>query len=164
MALLPLAAMGQKSSLTLTVTGMKAGDALVVNEAQGGRLMPMDTLYLDDKGMVKVTRQGGEPSFFVLQPEANRGAVLHCLLQPREKATMTVDYRPERKLFYVVAVKGSPDMELYGQFNNLMADATTPADQSALPDRVEGLLRQNSSLLMSAFLVSYFESAFEQYA
>ena len=164
MALLPLAAMGQKSSLTLTVTGMKAGDALVVNDAQGGRLLPVDTLYLDDKGMVKVTRQSGEPSFFVLQPETNRGAVLHCLLQPREKATMTVDYRPERKLFYVVAVKGSPDMELYGQFNNLMADATTPADQSALPERVEGLLRQNSSLLMSAFLVTYFESAFEQYA
>ena len=164
MTVLPLAAIGQKSSLTLTVTGMDAGGALVVNEAQAGRLLPVDTLYLDAKGMVKVTRQGDEPSFFVLQPATNRGAALHCLLLPREKATLAVDYRPARNMFYVTAVKGSQNMELYGQFNNLMADATDPASQEALPDRVEGLLRQNSSLLMSAFLVTYFESAFEQYA
>ena len=50
---LPLAAIGQKSSLTLTVTGMDAGSALVMSEAQDGRLLPMDTLYLDAKGTVK---------------------------------------------------------------------------------------------------------------
>ena len=52
---LPLAAIGQKSSLTLTVTGMDAGSALGMSEAQDGRLLPMDTLYLDAKGTVKVT-------------------------------------------------------------------------------------------------------------
>ena len=154
----------QKSSLTLTVTGMDAGAAMVMSEAQDGRLLPTDTLYLDAKGTVKVTRQGDEPSFFVLQSATNRAAVLHCLLLPREKATMAVDYRQERNQFYVTAVKGSQNMELYGQFSNMMADATEPASQAALPERVEGLLRQNSSLLMSAFLVTYFESAFEQYA
>ena len=164
MMALPLAAIGQKSSLTLTVTGMDAGSALVMSEAQDGRLLPMDTLYLDAKGTVKVTRQGDEPGFFVLQPATSRGAVLHCLLLPREKVSLTVDYLPTRNQFYVTAVKGSQNMELYGQFSNLMADATEPESQAALPDRVEGLLRQNSSLLMSAFLVTYFESAFEQYA
>lgn len=162
--LLPLAATAQKSSLTLTVTGMEAGGAMVMNVAQDGRLLPVDTLYLDSQGTVKVTRQGNEPVFFSLAPLNTRGAMLHCLLLPREKVTLTADYRPARNLFYMTSVKGSQNMELYGQFSNLMADAEDPVAQAALPDRVEALLRQNSAQLMSAFLVTYFESAFEQYA
>ena len=45
----------------------------------------------------------------------------------------------------------------------LLLPVTSPTTPS-LPDRIESLLRENKHLLMSAFLVTYFESAFEQYA
>ena len=64
-ALLPMAVMGQKSTLTLTLTGLEPGAGLVVSEALDGRLVPADTLYLDAKGTVKMTRQATEPVFFV---------------------------------------------------------------------------------------------------
>ena len=164
MALLPLTAVAQKSTLTLTFTGLDEGAALVVSEPQEGRLLPVDTLYLDAKGMVKVTRHADVPQFFALNPMENKGVVIYGLLLPREKVTMNVDYRREKNQMYITSIKGSDNMMLYGQFNNMMVDATDPAAQAALPDRVEALLRQNSSLLMSAFLVTYFESAFDQYA
>lgn len=164
MILLPMAAIGQKSSLTLTVTGMASGDALVLNEPSEGRLLPVDTLYLDDKGTVKVSRVTDQPLFLAFVPQQGSGAVLHCMLMPREKVTIAIDLRRERNQFYVNSVKGSQNMELYRRFNNLMVDATDPASQAALPKEVETLLHENNDLLMSAFLVTFFESAFEQYA
>ena len=159
--MLPLAVVGQKSSLTLTMTGLEAGTSVVVNEPQEGRLLPVDTLYLDAKETLKLTRQSEDPVFVALTLLQGRGAVLHCMLLPREKVSMTVDYRKDKNQFYITSVKGSANMELYSRFNNMMSDATEPAQ---LPDRIETMIRDNRQLLMSAFLVTYFESAFEQYA
>ena len=164
MTLLPLAAMGQKSSMTLTVTGMDEGAALVLCELQDSRLQPVDTLTPDAKGTVQVVRRLEEPLFFTLAPLENRNAVMHCLLLPREKVTVTAEYLRERNMLYVTSVKGSQNMTLYGEFNRLMASAVDATSQAALPEKIEALLRQHNDQLMSAFLVTYFESAFEQYA
>ena len=166
---LPLAfgnpAMGQKSSLTMTVTGLEPGARLVVSEPQGGRLMPVDTLTLDGKGTVRIERRTDGPAFFVLNPVQSRNVTLHCLLLPREKATLAAEYRPTVNMLYVTGVKGSQNMEVYRRFNNMMADAVAePALQASLAGKIEALLRENKGQLMSAFLVTYFESAFEQYA
>lgn len=163
MVLLPLAAMGQKSSLTLTLTGMAEGTHVVVSEPQEGRLIPMDTLVLDAKSTAKLTRRLDSPDFFVLSPLEARHVTLHCLLLPREKVTLEAEYRSDRNMLYVTNVKGSENMSLYGDFHNMMADAVSPADKALLPDRVEALILHNKSLLMSAFLVTYFETAFDQY-
>ena len=160
-----MTAMGQKSSLTVTVAGLEPGARLVLSEAQGGRLMPVDTLTLSDKNVVKVERQSTEPSFFVLHPLQGKNLLLHCLLLPREKASLAVEYRPTVNMVYVRSAKGSQNMEVYRRFNNMMADAVAePSLQASLADSVERLLRGSKEQLMSAFLVTYFESAFEQYA
>ena len=167
MAAVPVMTMAQgaKSSLTASFSGFESGARIVVSEPQGGRLIPTDTLRLDDKGSLKVERRSDEPVFFVLNPIDNANAMLHCLLLPREKATLTASYRAADGYLYMSSVKGSENMELYRRFNNLMGDAIgNPEQQNLLADRMEGLLRENKSLLMSAFLVTYFESAFEQYA
>ena len=158
---LPLLAVGQKSSLTLTLTGLEPGTLMVLSEPQGGRLLPTDTLVVDSKLSVRVERRNAEPLFFALAPMQTRAAVLHCMLLPRERVSLTAEYRPAARLFYLTGVKGSDNMALYRRFNNLMADS--PADP-ATPGRVEAMLRENKELLMSAFLVTYFESAFDQYA
>jgi len=162
--LLPLAAMAQKSSLTLTMTGVAEGTRMVVSEANEGRLIPVDTMALDANSTLKVTRQQEGPAFFAVAPLAGGNVMIHCMLLPREKVTVVAEVRSDRNVVYMSSVKGSENMSLYASFINMMADAVTPADRASLPDRVEGLLRENKSLLMSAFLVTYFESAFEQYA
>lgn len=160
MLMLPLLAAGQKSSLTLTVpSGLEPGALLVVSEPQGGRLVPVDTLVLDSKRSVRVERRSAEPLFFTLSPLQSR-ALLHCMLLPKEKVSLTATCRTEGRQLLLTAVKGSDNMELYRQFNELMADGADPST----PDRVETLLRSHKELLMSAFLVTYFETAFEQYA
>lgn len=167
MAAVPVMTMAQgaKSSLTASFSGFESGARIVVSEPQGGRLIPTDTLRLDDKGGLKVERRSDEPVFFVLNPIDNANAMVHCLLLPREKATLTASYSAADGYLYLSNVKGSENMELYRRFNNLMGDAIgNPEQQNLLADRMEGLLRENKSLLMSAFLVTYFESAFEQYA
>ena len=165
MAMLPMAMHAQKSTLTITFTGLDAGTPMVVSEAQGGRLVPVDTVQLDAKGAIRIDHRSGNPYFFVVNPLQAKQQSIHCMLLPGEKATMTVDYRKVQNLMYITTVKGSQNMELYREFNNLMADATVdPTQQAGLPDRMETLLRAYSKQLMSAFLVTYFESAFEQYA
>lgn len=164
-ALLPLVAMGQKSTLTLTVKGMEPGTRMVVSEPHGGRLMPVDTLALDKNGTIKLTRRSDEPAFFAVAPQQLQGSMLHCLLLPREKVKLTAEWRSPRNVAYVDAVEGSDNMDLYRRFNNMMVDAMTDvAQQATMAERLESMLRDNKQLLMSAFLVTYFESAFEQYA
>lgn len=163
-ALLPLAALGQKSSLTLTVKGMAAGSALIVSEPHDGRLLPSDTLVLDAKGTAKLSRRSDKPVFLAISPLTARQTQVHCLLLPREHVSLTLNTRAGSDMWYMSDIQGSANMSLYGEFNNMLVDAVSPADRASLPDRVEALIHSHNTLLMSAFLVTYFESAFEQYA
>ncbi len=165
MALLPMAVWCQKSSLAVTFTGLDAGARIVVSEPQGGHLVPIDTMTLDAKMAFKLERQTTEPVLLVMAPMEMPNLMLHAMLLPREKVQLVVDCRKSRGQLYLQSVKGSHNMEMYRRFNNLMCDAKDdPAQQSAMPDRVEMLIREYKTQLMSAFLVTYFESAFEQYA
>ena len=163
--LLPLAAMTQKSTLTVTANGLGDGMRLVVSEAQGGRLVPSDTLSLDSKGNVTVTRNSTEPVFFALSLTQQQGPMVHVILLPKEKVTINLEYQPELKYLRITEVKGSSNMDLYKLYNNLIGDAATDATlQGGVPTIMESLIHNHTTDLMSAFLVTYFESAFEQYA
>ena len=164
-ALLPVAAMAQKTSLTLNMRGLGDGIRLVVREPHGGRLVPTDTLTLDGKKSVKVERQTADPLFFAITTDEPHSPLLHVLLLPREKATMTVDYLAATPFMRIATVKGSKNMALYQRYNNLAAAAIEDSSLAAtLPEQMERMIRDNTSELMSAFLVTYFESVIEQYA
>lgn len=165
MALLPVVAMAQKSSITLNFSGLEAGTRIVVSEAQGGKVVPTDTFDLNAKGIVKVERRGSQPSFFMVALSGERNAQVHCLLLPSEKVSMDVSYLPDSKLMRINAVKGSKNMEAYRQYNNLMVEAVSDESKRAtMPQQMEQIVRANSKQLMSAFLVTFFESSFDQYA
>lgn len=161
--LMPLTLIAQKSTLTITTTGLNEGVQIVVNMPQGNRLMPYDTLTPNAKGNVKVEVESEEPVFLALTLTQPQTPMVHVIMLPKEKATMKMEYK--NNYLRINEVKGSPNMELYKQYNNLMDDARTDQRlQQGVPTILETILRQNSSVLMSAFLVTYFESAFEQYA
>ena len=164
-ALLPVVAMSQKSTVNLTITGMDKGVGLVVNELQGDRMAVTDTLSLDAKGNVKLERRSNEPSFLVIAPAGARGPILHLLMMPHEKVTLEASYDETRGYFWLNKVKGSDNMELYRRYNNLQGLALDDEWlRATMPDSMEQLIGRNKELLMSAFLITYFESNFERYA
>ncbi len=165
LALLPLGALAQKSTMTLTLANAPEGARLVVCEPQGGRLQPTDTLSPDSKGRYRIERRSEEPQFLVLALTMPQSPLVHVIMHPREKATLELGFRHDLGQMTVENVKGSADMELYRQYSALMVGAMTdPQRQAAMPDSMQALLSRNPDVLMSAFLVTYFEQAFDQYA
>ena len=170
LTILPLLALlsplqAQKSSLAVTVKGIDAGTTIVVLEPQGGKLVPVDTLVPDAKNTVRLERRSADPQFLALTLGQVQGPVVHVLLLPGEKVTMSMEYQPELRFLRIGSVKGSSNMALYHRYNNMASDAmATPSLQAEVPGHMETLLRENATELMSAFLVTYFESAFDQYA
>ena len=167
MALLPVAAAtAQKSSLNGTLSGVDEGVKVVVCEPRSGRLVPTDTVEVDSKGRFAIEHDGlSEPRFFGLILTVDRSPLLHVMLLPKEKVSMDLRYNMTSNTIDIVGVKGSQNMEVYRRFNNMMSAAVSdPAKQQTMAHDMEVLLRENSDVLMSAFLVTYFESVFEQYA
>ncbi|MBR6844704.1 MAG: TlpA family protein disulfide reductase [Bacteroidales bacterium] len=154
----------QKTVLNGTFVGAEGGVPLLVSELQGDRLVPSDTLRTDDKGRFKIERNSADEVFLVLSMMKEQSPVVHVLMLPGEKVTMSLTYRPDLNFLQVNSVKGSDNMTMYMQYNNMVAaSATDPAAKSAMPAAVEKMLRDNPNLLMSAFLVTFFEEAFDDY-
>ncbi len=164
-AMLPIASFAQQSTLTVKTTGMNAGNRIVVSEAKGNKLVPVDTLTLDDKGMVTLEYKIADPRFFTLSLMKPQSPMVHVILLPKEKVTMSIEYQQDINYLRITDTKGSDNMEFYRLYNNLMGDASTDQQlQAGVPTIMESLLKEHKDVLMSAFLVTYFESAFEQYA
>ena len=78
------AAVAQKSSLTATVSGLTGGMKVVLCVPQGGRLVPADTLTPDNKGRIKLDREGSTPQFFALTLNQAQSPMVHVILLPKE--------------------------------------------------------------------------------
>ena len=164
--LLPLtAAIAQKSTLSVTLNGIEQGTPVVICEPQGGRLMPVDTVTPDKKGRFTVERNSTEPQFFAMVLMVQQNPMTHAILLPKERVTMEMSYLPEYNFVKITSVKGSDNMEVYRQYTDIVSDVMADqSKQNTLPDRLEQLLASHSDVLMSAFLVTYFETSFEEYA
>ena len=158
--------MAQKSTLNCTFTGIDNGTKVLVCEPQGNRLVPTDTLTPDSKGRVKMERYSNDngAQFFALALTRAQSPLLHVILLPKEKVTMDIKYNEALNVMQITNVKGSENMEMYRRYTDIMAGiAADPSLQNSMPDAMEALIRNNSHQLMSAFLVTYFESAFDEY-
>ncbi len=158
-----ITASAQKSSLNCTFNGLEDGMRIIVSQAQGGRLVPTDTLTPDSKGRIQLERALADPLMLALNLE-NTNVMLHLILMPKEKITMAVDYMPTLRQFNITSSKGSENMELYKEFTNLLVRTRLWTPEIPIEQSLDSLLSANPGTLMSAFLVTFFEQAFEQYA
>lgn len=154
----------QKSTLNCTFNGLENGMHIIVSQAQGGRLVPTDTLTPDTKGRIKLERNSAEPILLAMNLTKSNSPYIHVIMAPRENITLTVNYMPAINLLDITSSKGSANMELYMKFTNLVKDSYLDERHPTIENDLASLLSENSSVLMSAFLVTYFEKAFEQYA
>ena len=157
-------ASAQKTTLSGTVGNLPPGAALVISMADGGRLLPVDTITPDAKGHYRIEREVADELFFTISLTQPRGPMVHVILLPKEKVTLDLFYNVDLNFLVITSTKGSQNMRMYQQYNNMVADAAgDEAKQAAIAAGVESLLRENKSELMSAFMVTFFESAFDQY-
>ncbi len=159
-----IAASAQKSDLSCTFSGLEKSTRIVVSEPHGGRLIPVDTLTPDKKGRISLSRYAYTPQFLGLSllPSTN-GPVLHVILLPKETVTLEVDFMPSINHFNITSVKGSDNMTLYKGYTNLLTELVQNQQTNLIDSRIEDLLDANPGVLMSAFLVTYFEQSFEQH-
>ena len=154
----------QKTTLSGTLAGTGAGTRMMVSELHDGKLVPTDTLTVDDKGRFSLKRNTADELFLVMTLMQQQGPSVHVLLLPDEKVTMDMTYRPDINFLQITSVKGSDNMSEYMQYNNMVVTAANDADtKAAMPAIMEKLLQDNPTLLMSAFLVTFFDEAFEDY-
>lgn len=158
-----VAAGAQKSTLACTFKGLDQNARIVVSEAQGGRLVPTDTLALNAKGRIDLERSVADPLMLTLSVIDIKGPILHVILLPKEKVTLEVNYMPAINLLDITSVKGSENMNLYKGYTNMLAELVVNQQTELLPNRIEALLDANPGVLMSAFLVTFFEQQFEEH-
>ena len=154
----------QKTTLSGTLTGLPEGAAAIIGEIVGDQLRPIDTLHLDKSGNFKLTLTPTEPTLYILQTTLRDGAVCHLMLEPKEKVSVTLQYYPDQHYFKLLQSKGSRNVDLYRQFNEIVTGAVNPTLQAMAPGQIEQLLLNNKDVLMSAFLVTFFEQDFENHA
>lgn len=165
MALATMAATtAQKSTLDCTFHGTDGTTRIVVNEARGGKLVPTDTLMLDTKGHIKLQRNLKEPLMMALSLTMPQSPMVHVLLLPKEKVTLAIDFMPTINFLNITSAKGSKNMTLYKSYTNLATELMLSQQSDQMADRLEKLLDENPGVLMSAFLVTFYEKAYEQYA
>ena len=160
--------LAQKSTLSCTFNGIEKDMRIVVSQIQGGRLVPVDTLTPNASGRVNLERATADPLMVALSLTKSNSPYIHVIMLPKEKITLTVNYMPTLNHLDITSAKGSANMTLYKKFTNLITAAhlqDPPGNVSSFIEfGLDTLLNGNPSVLMSAFLVTYFEKAFEQYA
>lgn len=159
-----MTATAQKSTLSGKISGLPEGAHAILDEIVGNQLRPVDTLQLGKDGEYKVAVNITEPTMYVLHTEARDGGAGYFLLAPKEKVTADMVYLDEQRSFKITACKGSDNVDLYRQFNDLLLGAVNQTMQTMLPYQLEKLLRDNKKVLMSAFLVTVFEQDFDNHA
>ena len=158
-----LSLQAQKATLSGSLRGVPDGSSIVLSKIVNNRPVPVDTIRLDNKGSFKVKLENAAPTLYLLQTTQKDGGMCHLLLEPKDKVKVDLVYFADRRAFSIASCSGSRNVELYRQFNDLLLAAITPEQQSQLPDRAAQLLSNNSNILMSAFLVTFFERNFDSY-
>lgn len=165
-----LGATAQKSTVNCTFNGLDKGMRIFLNQPRGGRLTPVDTLIPDAKGRIKFERQVADPTMLALSLDKKDSPIVYLLIMPKEKISLTMDYMPALNHLNITSAKGSENMRVFKEFSNILTRAhLQPGVEGSVNVQLinqclDSLLRANTSVLMSAFMVTWFEQVFEQYA
>ena len=154
----------QKTTLSGTIDGLPDGTLAILSEVVGDQLRPVDTLQLGKSGSFKLTLSPTAPTLYVLHTESRDGGICHLMIAPKEKITTDLLYMPDQRIFRITNCKGSRNIDVYRQFYDILLGATNTTLQAMAPQQIEQLLQQNKDVLVSAFLVTFFEQDFENHA
>lgn len=161
---LAMNATAQKATMGGTISGLPEGAHVIFYQIEGSQIRPLDTLNLGRNGEFKLSVNPIEPTIYMLRTDSQDGGISYVMLAPKEKVTADFVYLDEQKTFKITSCKGSRNVDLYRQFNDLILGAVNQTMQAMLPYQLEKLLSDNKEVLMSAFLVTIFEQDFDNHA
>ncbi len=153
----------QKTTLSGTLSGVPEGRPVVLSKVVGDKFIAVDTLALDRKHGFKVTLDITEPTLFFLHVDNGDGNMCHLMMEPKERAAADFEFVADKRMFRITNSKGSENIRLYGQFNDILLGAVDQAAMAQVPAQVETLVRDNKDKLMAAFLVTFFEQDFDNH-
>lgn len=153
----------QKSSLSGTLSGVPEGCNAVLYRVVGEKFVVEDTLRIDKNNNFKVSFDVSVPTLFFLQIDNGDGNMCYLMVEPKERIHANFVYMAGQRVYRIGKCKGSENVELYAQFNEILAAAGTQTEVSQIPVRVAELIRNNKDKLMAAFLVTFFEQDFDNY-
>lgn len=148
------AAVAQKATLKGEMVGFGETTKMVLGQVVNNRLVPTDTVELGQKGKFKTALMVDRPTLYIVTFTRENSPLLHVLAMPDEVITLNAEYVQASNFAKVTEAKGSKNMELYRQFNNLLTDPQAP-------QLIYNLIDANPDQLMAAFLVTYFDQQFE---
>ncbi len=181
----------QKTTLQASVSGLKGdGHKATLSVVDGNKVLPVDTLAIDHKGNLKASAPCSKPSLFLLNIIGVNNSTLHLMLEPGDKVSLELAYIDTLAFLHIANAKGSANVQLYQQFNDILLRHSQQArridNEYILPSTsekrkeelgqqmqqvqlsqniaVRQLLEKNTDVLMSAFLVTYFDNDAETYA
>lgn len=181
----------QKTTLQASVSGLKGdGHKAILSVVDGNKVLPVDTLAIDNKGNLKANAPCSKPSLFLLNISGVNNSTLHLMLEPGDKVSLELAYIDTLAFLHIANAKGSANVQLYQQFNDILLRHSLQArhidNEHILPSTSEKrkeelgqqlqqvqlaqniairqLLEKNTKTLMSAFLVTYFDNDAETYA
>ncbi len=181
----------QKTTLQASVSGLKGdGHKATLSVVDGNKVLPVDTLAIDNKGNLKASAPCSKPSLFLLNIIGVNNSTLHLMLEPGDKVSLELAYIDTLAFLHIANAKGSANVQLYQQFNDILLRHSQQArridNEYILPSTsekrkeelgqqmqqvqlsqniaVRQLLEKNTDVLMSAFLVTYFDNDAETYA
>ncbi|MCQ2273533.1 MAG: TlpA family protein disulfide reductase [Bacteroidales bacterium] len=153
----------QKSTISGSIADLPEGSKVVLAAIVGDQINA-DTLQLDAKGAFKTTINPTEPTLYMVNILPFNATACHLMVGPKEKIEVDMVYIPEMRTAKITHCKGSDNVELYRQFNDILLSGVNPTMQALIPSQLESLLAQNKNVLISSFLVTIFEQDFENHA
>ena len=160
---LGIVAEAQTASLGGTFAGLPEKTRVILNEVQGNKIIPADSLTIGDDGRFMFKFEITKPAFCILTTSNMRGLNLHIFLLPGENITMDIRTTPISNHVRITRVEGSRNMEMYRRFNNMIPVGQDDAAQWTLKQNVADLITEYKDCLMTAFLVTFFEDDFSDY-
>lgn len=182
-------ATAQNASVKGRLTGMPNAK-IYLNEVKNNKLEARDTITPNSKGEYSLELKVEKDALYILRFNIERSNDIHLLVLPKEKITLDLEMMKAQPFVRIANAKGSKNVEAYAQFNHALSanldalsaidneyvmPATTEQRKMELSNQYQNLMlqqnlairkiiEQNSSCLISAFLVTYFEQDFATYA
>lgn len=179
---LGLAASAQNSVVIGKLSGC-SNTPVYIYEVVNGSLSAPDTIRPNAKGDFKVTFPVLDPTLYVVRFGNLKCNDIHLMLLPGERVNMEMEFVKDYDFMSLKSVKGSKNMALYQEFNKILGSdldrkkainqefqLATTTDQrkmelsnqwqsleTAQRINMKKLIEKNTSSLMSAFLVTFFE-------
>lgn len=164
-------------------------EVVYLSRVEGNQVFLTDTAVVDKKGHFRINTSVTQPTLHLLKFKGKEYSTIHLMLEAGDEIAIEMKDHADKSFIEITSAKGSRNIEVYRQFNNILhhystllnalneehslstTSAARKQELSAQFQRlvaqqnveVSNLLQQNSDVLVSSFLVTFFDEDAENH-